>query len=94
MSPCRTAFIRDVAAYLAAAGVTLVLLWDGQFARAEAVILLVLYVVYLAICVYTSRWAAESDSPVFASQEQLHEYMKYLSRARQAHSHFHSEQKP
>jgi len=94
VSPCRTAFIRDVAAYLAAAGVTLVLLWDGQFARAEAVILLVLYVVYLAICVYTSRWAAESDSPVFASQEQLHEYMKYLSRARQAHSHFPSEQKP
>lgn len=55
--PCRKAFVRDVAAYLIATAVTLVLLWDGAFARYEAIVQILLYMLYLSICVYTSRCA-------------------------------------
>lgn len=47
--------MRDVAAYLAAAAVTLAMLWDGAFSRIEAIVLILLYVLYLCVCVYTSR---------------------------------------
>lgn len=57
--PCRLAFMRDVAAYLIASAVTLALLWDGAFARYEAIVLILLYVLYLSICVYTSRCASQ-----------------------------------
>lgn len=56
-TPCRKAFVRDVAAYLIASAVTLALLWDGAFARYEAVVQILLYMLYLSICVYTSRCA-------------------------------------
>ena len=56
-TPCRKAFVRDVAAYLIASAVTLVLLWDGAFARYEAIVQILLYMLYLSICVYTSRCA-------------------------------------
>ena len=47
--------MRDVTAYLVSAAVTLALLWDGAFARYEAILLILLYMLYLCVCVYTSR---------------------------------------
>ena len=47
--------MRDVAAYLIASAVTLALLWDGAFARYEAIVQILLYMLYLCICIYTSR---------------------------------------
>jgi Ca2+/Na+ antiporter len=49
--------VRDVAAYLIASAVTLALLWDGAFARYEAIVQILLYILYLSICIYTSRCA-------------------------------------
>jgi Ca2+/Na+ antiporter len=51
--------VRDVAAYLIASAVTLALLWDGAFARYEAIVQILLYMLYLSICVYTSRCAMD-----------------------------------
>lgn len=52
-----TSQVRDISAYLITCVVTLKLLWDAQFAAKEAGLLIAMYGIYLAVCVYTSRWA-------------------------------------
>ena len=46
-------------AYFVTCAVTLHLLWDAQFTAGEAALLIVLYVVYLLVCIYTSRFASQ-----------------------------------
>ncbi len=47
--------MRDVAAYMIATVVTFAFLYNGRFALAESLILIGLYVLYICICIYTSR---------------------------------------
>lgn len=78
--------MRDVAAYLIASAVTLALLWDGAFARYEAIVQILLYMLYLSICIYTSRCAIGHPSgqcrPVGVCQSAI---ITQISRQREDH---------
>lgn len=52
----RTAFVRDITAYILANLLVLLFLYNGRLAAGEAVTLLLLYVIYVAIACYTSKY--------------------------------------
>lgn len=52
--------MRDISAYFVTCAVTLRLLWDAQFSAREAALLIAMYVVYLLLCIYTSRCSSGS----------------------------------
>lgn len=62
-----TAFVRDIVAYILADLLVLLFLWNGELAAWEALLLILLYVAYVAIACYTSRSAAFSASAVWYS---------------------------
>ena len=51
----RTAFVRDITAYILANLLVLLFLSDGQLAAWEAFSLILLYTIYVAIACYSSK---------------------------------------
>lgn len=51
----RTAFVRDITAYILANLLVLLFLSDGQLAAWEAFLLILLYISYVAIACYSSK---------------------------------------
>lgn len=64
---CHPLQVRDVTAYFVTCAVTLRLLWDAQFSAKEAALLIVMYVAYILLCIYTSRCVAYSHPRAHAS---------------------------
>lgn len=54
----RTAFVRDISAYIVANLLVLLFLFNGHLAAWEAFLLLLLYAIYVAIACYTSKSAS------------------------------------
>ena len=55
--------VRDILAYFITCAVTLQFLWNAQFSAREATLLIVMYFVYLLVCIYTSRCPSISVMP-------------------------------
>lgn len=51
----RGAFVRDAGAYLVACLALLGFLWNNQLARLEALLLVLMYIGYVALALYSSR---------------------------------------
>lgn len=62
----RTAFVRDITAYILANLLVLLFLYNGRLAAGEALTLLLLYAIYVAIACYTSKYGVFCCGPCFA----------------------------